>query len=52
MRAGLSWARRQRPGDVIDLTPRYNPSWSTWLLRVPLLREAVTWNLVLVLRKR
>ena len=23
-----------------------------WLLRVPLLREAVTWNLVLVLRKR
>ena len=52
VRAGLSWARRQELGDVIDLTPRYNPSWSTWLLRVPLLREAVTWNLVLVLRKR
>ena len=52
VRAGLSWARRQELGDVIDLTPRYNPSWSAGLLRVPLLREAVTWNLVLVLRRR
>lgn len=52
VRAGLSWARRQELADVIDLTPRYNPAWSTWLLHVPLLREAVTWNLVLVLRRR
>ena len=32
--------------------PRYNPWWSRWLLRVPILREVVTWNLVIVLRKR
>lgn len=49
---GLRWAKRQRLADVVDVTPRYNPSWSRWLLRVPLLREVVTWNLVLVLRKR
>ena len=51
VRAGLAWARRQ--GDqVVDLAPRYNPRWSRWLLRVPLVREVVTWNFVIVLRKR
>ena len=34
------------------MIPRYNPRWATWLLRVPVLREVVTWNLVIVLRKR
>jgi hypothetical protein len=38
--------------DVVHLTPRYNPWWSRWLLRVPVVRELVTWNLVLVLRRR
>ena len=50
--AGLRWAARQDRADVLDLTPRYNPWWSRWLLRVPLVREVVTWNLVIVLRKR
>ncbi len=50
--AGLRWARKQTAADVIALTPRYNPWWSRWLLRVPLVREVVTWNLVIVLRKR
>ncbi len=49
---GLAWARRQQGADVVALTPRYNPWWSRWLLHVPLLREVVTWNLVIVLRKR
>jgi SAM-dependent methyltransferase len=49
---GLRWARAQTAGDVVDLTPRYNPWWSRWLLRIPLVREVVTWNLVIVLRKR
>lgn len=52
VRDGLRWAGRQRLADVVAVTPRYNPWWSRWLLRVPLLREVVTWNLVLVLRKR
>jgi SAM-dependent methyltransferase len=53
--AGLRWAREQQAAgtvDVVHLTPRYNPWWSRWLLRVPVVRELVTWNLVLVLRKR
>jgi SAM-dependent methyltransferase len=53
--AGLRWARAQQEvgvAEVVDLTPRYNPRWSRFLLRVPLVREVVTWNLVIVLRKR
>ncbi|WP_435741480.1 class I SAM-dependent methyltransferase [Nocardioides sp. SYSU DS0663] len=52
---GLRWARAQRDlgvAEVVDLTPRYHPWWSRWLLRVPVVREVVTWNLVVVLRKR
>ena len=49
---GLRWARTQQQADVVHLIPRYNPWWSRWLLRVPVVREVVTWNLVLVLRKK
>ena len=49
---GLRWARSRTGVDVVHLLPRYNPWWSRWLLRVPVVREVVTWNLVLVLRKR
>lgn len=49
---GLRWARTQDGADVVHLLPRYNPWWSRWTLRVPVLREVITWNLVLVLRKR
>jgi SAM-dependent methyltransferase len=52
VREGLRWAREQQVAEVVHALPRYNPWWSRWLLRVPLLREVVTWNLVLVLRKR
>ena len=36
---------------VVDVLPRYHPSWAKWVIRVPGLREVVTWNAVLVLRK-
>lgn len=52
VRDGLRWARSQSEAEVVALLPRYNPRWSWWLLRVPIVREVVTWNLVLVLRKR
>ncbi len=48
---GLRWAQSQDAAQVVHLLPRYNPWWSRWLLRVPLVREVLTWNLVLVLRK-
>jgi SAM-dependent methyltransferase len=52
VRDGLAWARRQDVADVVAVLPRYNPRWAYWLLRVPVLREVVTWNLVIVVRKR
>jgi hypothetical protein len=48
---GLAWARAQDQAHVVAVLPRYNPGWSSGLLRVPVLREVMTWNLVLVLRK-
>lgn len=52
VRDGLRWLRAQDRASVVDVTPRYNPWWTKWLLHVPLLREVVTWNLVIVLRKK
>lgn len=52
VKAGLDWAARQDEADVLDLVPRYNPRFSYWLTRVPVVRELVTWNLVIVLRRR
>lgn len=50
--AGLRWAREQVGTEIVALIPRYLPRWSWWVLRVPVLREVVTWNLAIVLRKR
>jgi hypothetical protein len=52
VRDGLRWAREQKSAEIVAIVPRYNPWWSHWLLRIPLLREVVTWNLVIVLRKQ
>ncbi|WP_127480430.1 class I SAM-dependent methyltransferase [Nocardioides pantholopis] len=52
VRDGLRWVEAQRDAELVATLPRYNPRWSWWLLRVPVVRELVTWNLVLVLRKR
>lgn len=38
--------------DVVAVLPRYHPSWASWVVRVPLVREVVTWNLLLVLHRR
>ncbi len=52
VKAGLDWARRQTDAVVLDLVPRYNPRFAHWLTRVPVVRELVTWNLVIVLQRR
>lgn len=49
---GLRWLRRRSDLEVLDVRPRYLPRWSTVLLHVPGLRELVTWNLWIVVRKR
>ena len=51
-RAGMTWAAQQREVEVLAVFPRYLPRWSWPVLRVPILRELLTWNLAIVLRKR
>lgn len=51
VKAGLAWSRRQTEAEVLDVIPRYNPRFAYWLSRVPVVREFVTWNLVIVLQK-
>lgn len=50
--AGLRWADAHPDAVVVERFPRYLPRWSWWVLRIPGLREVVTWNLALVLRKK
>lgn len=47
---GLGWLRSRPDLEVLDLRPRYLPRWSSFLLRIPFLRELVTWNLWIVVR--
>jgi SAM-dependent methyltransferase len=47
----LSWARSAPRAVVVDAVPRYLPGWTRPLVRIPVLREFLTWNLLLVLRR-
>lgn len=54
-REGLNWARSVAPpgpqgAEFLAAFPRYHPWWAWWVTKVPLLREFLTSNLVLVLR--
>jgi SAM-dependent methyltransferase len=49
--AALRWARRCPDADVVAVFPRYHPWWASWVVAVPGLREIVSWNLVIVLRR-
>lgn len=61
---GLRWARSRAtaalsiapaatagPAATWRAFPRYHPAWAWWVVKVPLLREFLTSNLVLVLQK-
>nr|WP_157553000.1 class I SAM-dependent methyltransferase [Jiangella gansuensis] len=48
----LTWARGTPNGELIDAFPRYHPWWARGLIRVPGVREVLTWNLAVVLRRR
>lgn len=47
---GLRWAARTS-ADVRTIFPRYHPRWAWWLVRVPLVRELLVSNLVVVATK-
>jgi arabinofuranan 3-O-arabinosyltransferase len=50
--AAMRWARGTEEADVVDFLPRYHPRWARWIVRVPVVREVLSWNLALVLRRR
>jgi SAM-dependent methyltransferase len=47
----LGWARGNAAAEAVDAVPRYYPGWTRPLVRVPGVREVLTWNLLLVLRR-
>jgi glycosyltransferase involved in cell wall biosynthesis/SAM-dependent methyltransferase len=47
----LRWARRNTGTHLVDAFPRYYPYWAKAITAVPGVREIVTWNLVVVLRR-
>ena len=47
---GLGWLRSRPDLAVLELRPRYLPTWCAGLVRIPVLRELLTWNLWLVVR--
>jgi hypothetical protein len=49
---GLRWARSRSTAILVEAAPRYHPDWADVVLKVPGLREVVSWNLMLVLRRR
>ena len=51
VRDGLRWARRQPHATLVEARPRYLPRWCRPLVHVRGVREVVTWNLWLVLRR-
>lgn len=48
---GLRWARARRDVELVDAFPRYLPWWYRPMLKVPIVREFATWNLILVLKR-
>ncbi len=49
--AALRLARSRKDAELVDALPRYYPHAARSVLRVPLLRELITWNLLMVLRR-
>ncbi|MFZ9987951.1 MAG: class I SAM-dependent methyltransferase [Candidatus Nanopelagicales bacterium] len=49
---GIAWARGRDDATIVSIEPRYLPRQLHWIVRVPGLREALTWNLMIVLRRR
>lgn len=48
---GLQWAQQVQGAKVIRTFPRYHPWWAWWMVKIPMLREFLVSNLVVVLQK-
>lgn len=49
---GVRWARGCERVDVVAMRPRYLPAWAAPLVRIPVARELLSWNLLVLLRRR
>jgi SAM-dependent methyltransferase len=47
----LRWCESRTDVTVVDVFPRYYPRWTKLVVRIPVLREFLTWNLVVVMRR-
>jgi SAM-dependent methyltransferase len=47
----LRQVRARKDIEIVVARPRYYPAWCGALLRLPLLREVLTWNLMLIVRR-
>ena len=47
----LRLMRSRQDVRIVDALPRYYPRWCKVIVRIPVLREIATWNLVLILRR-
>lgn len=48
----LRWCHARPEVDVLDTFPRYYPRWTKPIVWIPGLREFLTWNIVIVMRRR
>jgi SAM-dependent methyltransferase len=50
----LRWrdqAVREHRAEAVACIPRYHPAWAHWVMTVPGLRELLSWNVLMVLRR-
>jgi len=47
----MAWCEACPDVEVLDTFPRYYPRWTKFLVNIPVLREFLTWNLVVVMRR-
>ena len=48
----LGWTTACPDVEILDSFPRYYPRWTKFLVKIPGLREFLTWNIVIVMRRK
>lgn len=50
-RDGIRWARQAPEVEVLGIVPRYLPGWAAALMRIPIVREVLCWNVMIICRR-
>ncbi len=48
----VGWLRQDPNLELLTVAPRYYPAWAAFIVRMPGVREVLTWNLEAILRRR